>query len=193
VARSDSSSDETNVNVDLAILEVASGASRAFLPIGPTPAKLSTVYVAGFPGFITEKDVDFDTFLRKLAENIKESDADAALKHDQAEVPSPDLRYGRVNNIIHSGPQALPVVLHDMQLAPGHSGGPLLDACGRVGGVNTWDLRNGQGPQQANVAQDASVLAKFLKERNIEFKSDDSPCTNTPAVAQTVAPPPAPK
>jgi S1-C subfamily serine protease len=193
VTRSASNSGESDFNVDFAVLEVEAGTSRAFLPIGPTPAKLSTVYVAGFPAFITQADVNFDNFLRKLVENLKEGDADATLKRDQVEVPSPDLRYGRVNNVIHSGSQALPVVLHDMQLAPGHSGGPLLDACGRVGGVNTWDLRNSEGPQQANVAQDASVLANFLKERNIEFKSDDSPCANTPAVAQTVPPPPAPK
>jgi S1-C subfamily serine protease len=188
VARSASGSNEAGVDIDLAVLEVEPGASRTFLPIGPTPAKLSTVYVAGFPGFIIEKDVDFDNFLRKLSENLNDRDT-AALLQDRTKVPRPDLRYGRINNVIHSGPQALPVVLHDMQLAPGHSGGPLLDACGRIGGVNTWDLSNNEGFQQSNVAQDATVLLNFLKERHIEFKSDESPCANIPAVAQTVASP----
>ncbi len=137
--------------------------------------------------------MNFDSFLRKLSETLNESDTDAALKQDQAEVPSPDLRYGRVNNVIHTGPQALPIILHDVQLAPGHSGGPLLDACGRVGGVNTWDLRNGEGPQQANLAQDATVVANFLTGKNIEFKRDDSPCRQYACRCADPWTPPAPK
>ena len=193
VTTSDPKKEDNSINVDLAVLEIEPGANRTSLTLGATPAKLSTVYIAGFPGFITEKDVAFDNFVRKLSENPNDANAG---KSSDVNMPSPDMRYGRVNNIIKSGSQALPVILHDMQLAPGHSGGPLVDACGRLGGINSWDIRPEDGPQQANVAQDSSILATFLKDRNISFKSDDGPCSNGPAVAQTltiVPPAPAPK
>jgi S1-C subfamily serine protease len=193
VSVSDPKTDDKSVNVDLAILEIEPEASRTSLAVGITPAKLSTVYIAGFPGFITGKDVAFDNFVRKLSENPNDGDSS---KPSDVTMPSPDMRYGRVNNVIRSGPQSLPIILHDMQLAPGHSGGPLVDACGRLSGVNSWDIRPEDGPQQANVAQDASILSTFLKERNISFKSDDSPCANGPSAAQTPAtalPPQPPK
>jgi S1-C subfamily serine protease len=184
---------DNSVNVDLAVLEIEPTATHASLAIGATPAKLSTVYIAGFPGFITERDVAFDNFLRKLSENPTGNSAGSASEDKALTMPSPDLRYGRVSNIIRSGPQDLPIILHDMQLAPGHSGGPLVDACGRVGGVNSWDIRPEEGPQQANVAQDVTILSAFLKDRNIAFNSNDGPCSNTPAVPQPAPTPPAPK
>ncbi len=195
VAISAPKKEDNSINVDLAVLEIEPAANRTSLALGSTPAKLSTVYIAGFPGFITEKDVAFDNFVRKLSENPNEPNA---AKSSDVTMPSPDMRYGRVNNIIKSGSDALPIILHDMQLAPGHSGGPLVDACGRLDGINSWDIRPEDGPQQANVAQDASILSSFLKDRNISFKSEDGPCANGPTVAQTppspIAPPPqAPK
>ncbi|WP_020176812.1 S1 family peptidase [Methyloferula stellata] len=188
VATSAPKKEDNSINVDLAVLEVEPVANRTSLALGTTPAKLSTVYIAGFPGFITEKDVAFDNFVRKLSENPNDPNAG---KSSDVTMPSPDMRYGRVNNIIRSGSDALPIILHDMQLAPGHSGGPLVDACGRLDGINSWDIRPEDGPQQANVAQDASILRSFLKDRNISFKSDDSACSNGPTLAQT--PPVAPQ
>ena len=194
VTRSNKSTDAKDFDVDFAVLELAPNPSQAFFSIGPTPAKLSTVYIAGFPNFVIQADVTFQNFLKKLQESLNESDIDAALQRQgQVTVPSPDLRYGRVNNVIDAGAQSLPIILHDMQIAPGHSGGPLVDSCGRVGGVNTWDLKNKSGPQFASVAQDASTLDKFLKDKGIAFKSDGSACVSSPALAQSPPQPPAPK
>lgn len=193
VTRSDKATDKNDFGVDFAVLELAPNPSQVFFPIGPTPTKLSTVYIAGFPNFVIQADVTFQNFLKKLQESLNESDIDAALRREgQVTVPSPDLRYGRVNNVIDAGAQGLPIILHDMQIAPGHSGGPLVNSCGRVGGVNTWDLKNKSGPQFASVAQDASTLDKFLKDKGIDFKSDGAACLNSPTLAQS-PPPQAPK
>jgi hypothetical protein len=175
------------------VLEVDPGSSSTFLPLGPEPPKLSTVYVAGFPGFITEADNNFTTFLRKLADSLRKDNVDEALKQGNVSVPSPDLRYGRVNNIMKVSSHELPIILHDMQLAPGHSGGPLVDACGRLSGINTWLRANPKGPQQANMAQDATIVSQFLKDHDISFRSDQSPCSSSPSIAQTLPQPAPPK
>jgi hypothetical protein len=193
VTRSASPQNKNEFDIDLAVLELAPGASQVSLPIGATPEKLSTVYIAGFPNFVIVADVTFQNFLHKLSESLKEGDVDAALQRQgQVSVPSPDLRYGRVNNVIRAGSEELQLILHDMQIAPGHSGGPLVDSCGRVDGVNTWDLKNKSGPQLTSVAQDASILTRFLKDKNIDFKSDSTACVSSPSIAQAPPTPPAP-
>jgi S1-C subfamily serine protease len=73
-----------------------------------------------------------------------------------------------------SGDGETPIIVHDMQLAHGNSGGPLVDACGRLGGVNS--LFFAEASQVGNVALDVSALRKFLAEKQIPFIADDSPC-----------------
>jgi S1-C subfamily serine protease len=162
---------ETDLRPDLAVLEIEP-ANRPALKLGPSPVKLSAAYVAGYPFFLLSKDVQFVEFLKKLAQHH----SDAELVQQRIRVPGADLRLGRINNVMSSGNDALPVVVHDMQLAQGNSGGPLVDACGRLSGVNTLLFPNDQGSQQGNVAQDVSVLNKFLTEQHIAFQTDETPC-----------------
>ena len=53
----------------------------------------------------------------------------------------------------------IPILRSDVQLAPGNSGGPLLNAAGEVVGLNTMIFGGDQ-----SVAIPASVLLKFLAE-----------------------------
>jgi hypothetical protein len=123
--------------------------------------------------------------MSKLSDSLHAGTSDETLSQQRVSVPSAELKFGRINNTMSTGRNAIPVVIHDMQLAPGNSGGPLIDACGRLGGVNTLLFRNDEGAQQANVAQDVSLLRKFLTDNKIPFVSDDGPCnpevaTNAP-------------
>jgi S1-C subfamily serine protease len=77
-----------------------------------------------------------------------------------------------------------------MQVGHGNSGGPLVDACGRVGGVNTLFFADEN--QVGNVALDVTGLRKFLTENRIAFTADDSPCGGPTADARPVPPPTAP-
>jgi S1-C subfamily serine protease len=179
---------ETDIRVDLAVLEIEPINGATGLTLGPTPPKLATAYVAGFPGFLTEKDVKFQSFLRTLAHGVFDrANADRVLSEQNIEVPGIDLEAGRVNNRMNSGSGALPILLHDMQLAKGNSGGPLVDACGRLIGVNTLLFPSDAGARQGNVAQDVATLRKFLEEKHISFRSDDTAC------APDIAEPPRPQ
>ncbi|HJZ21469.1 MAG TPA: trypsin-like peptidase domain-containing protein, partial [Bradyrhizobium sp.] len=175
-------SDDGDIRMDLAVLEIQPVGAHPSLRIGTTPPKLSTAYVAGFPGFITQRDNDFDTFITRLQESLRTGNVDEALSSQKVSVPSADLKYGRVNNVMSTGRNAVPIVIHDMQLARGNSGGPLVDACGRLGGINSLLFTSDQGAQQANVAQDVSLVRKFLTDNHIAFVSDESPCN--PVVAK---------
>jgi S1-C subfamily serine protease len=176
VAASQPPPSQQEIRVDLAVLEIPPAANRSTLKIGTTPPKLSTAYVAGFPGFITQRDADFGKFLDQLAASLRTGNVDETLNRQRVRVPGADLKYGRINNVMSTGRNEVPIILHDMQLAQGNSGGPLVDACGRLGGVNSLLFTNDQGAQQANVAQDVILLRKFLTANRIAFTADDSAC-----------------
>ncbi len=63
----------------------------------------------------------------------------------------------------------IPILRSDVQLAPGNSGGPLLNAAGEVLGLNTMIFGGDQ-----SVAIPASVLLKFLAEA---YKTVPNPTT----------------
>lgn len=175
---------------DFAVLEIARAASADSLKLGSTPPKLSTAYIAGYPGFLVRQDVDNDKFISELKEALEHGEGDDQLAARHFNVPSVDLRYGRINNVMSSGAIEMPIVVHDMQVAHGNSGGPLVDACGRVGGVNTLFFADEN--QVGNVALDVTGLRKFLTENRIAFTADDSPCGGPTADARPVPPPTAP-
>lgn len=170
-----------DIRPDFAVLEIEPAQGASLLRLGVTPPKLSTAYVAGFPGFLTQHDAAFGDFLAQLEKSLASGKVDESLLAQKTTVPGADMRYGRINNVMTSGASRLQVLIHDMQLAPGNSGGPLVDACGRLGGVNTLlfpseSQGKSGGPQQGNVALDVALLRKFLDEQHIAFTADDSAC-----------------
>jgi S1-C subfamily serine protease len=168
---------ENDVRPDFAVVEVEPVAGASALKLTVTPPKLSTAYVAGYPAFLVERDANFAKLFRQLGASIGQGDIDRILAGQQFAVPGVDLRSGRVNNLMKTGRAELPVIIHDMQLAKGNSGGPLVDSCGRLGGVNTLLFPNDEaGYQQGNVAQDVTLLRKFLTENGVSFSADDGPC-----------------
>ena len=60
-------------------------------------------------------------------------------------------------------------LLHTADIARGHSGGPLLDQCGRVIGVNTLITRGEDGDSPFAFAVANRELAAFLREANQPF------------------------
>lgn len=69
-------------------------------------------------------------------------------------------------------------LLHTANIARGHSGGPLLDACGRVLGVNTLITRNESGDSPFAFAVANSELASFLRQANQPFRSTSAECVS---------------
>jgi hypothetical protein len=70
------------------------------------------------------------------------------------------------------------VLLHTANIARGNSGGPLLDPCGRVIGVNSSFARGEEGDASFGFAIADSELATFLRTANQSFPAVGTPCTS---------------
>jgi V8-like Glu-specific endopeptidase len=67
-------------------------------------------------------------------------------------------------------------LLHTAQIARGNSGGPLLDQCGRVIGVNTLITRNQEGDSTFAFAVAIRELTAFLRQQRQPFQAVSNPC-----------------
>ena len=70
------------------------------------------------------------------------------------------------------------VLLHTAGIARGNSGGPLLDPCGRVIGVNSAITRGEEGDASFGFAIADSELAAFLTRAKQPYASVGTPCTS---------------
>ena len=70
------------------------------------------------------------------------------------------------------------VLLHTASIARGNSGGPLLDRCGRVIGINSAITRGEEGDSTFGFAIADTELAAFLREAKQPFAAVGTPCTS---------------
>lgn len=69
------------------------------------------------------------------------------------------------------------VLLHTAGIARGSSGGPLLDQCGRVIGVNSAITKAEEGDSSFGFAISDTELVAFLREAKQPFATIGAPCT----------------
>lgn len=82
---------------------------------------------------------------------------------------------------VFSGRRALSgveVLLHTASIARGNSGGPLLDRCGRVLGINSAITKGEEGDSTFGFAIADSEVAAFLREAGQPYASVGTPCTS---------------
>jgi len=70
------------------------------------------------------------------------------------------------------------VLLHTANIARGNSGGPLLDPCGRVIGVNSSFAKGEEGDSSFGFAIADSEVAAFLREAKQEYPAVGTGCTS---------------
>lgn len=141
---------------DLALLEVANG---NFTPIplylGPLDDGAS-VAALGYPG-----NVDLAT----------------ARSADDYITPLPPTRSAGIFSNVRPI-NGITTLLHTANIARGHSGGPLLDQCGRVLGVNTLITRNQDGDAPFAFAVANRELTVFLRQARQPFQAIATECVS---------------
>ena len=143
---------------DLAVIKVETPL-RAALTLSDAPVTKNTkVYAIGYPG---------------AAEDLfKAPTADPTVTSGViGRAYSAPFHYGDTH-------ESIPVIQHSAYINHGNSGGPLIDACGRAVGVNTWisadEIRqdaSGGAQLEANsgvyYASNATQLIAFLRSNNV--------------------------
>lgn len=164
-------------DVDLALLTTREDLPGTPLEVGDyEPEKLADVVAIGFPGAAN---------LNK--ELVPESDARGVPLTDlEATVTTGVVSRMTFSHLKLAADQLLSArtVQHNAAINPGSSGGPLLDACGRVVGVNTLQGVDAQG---VFFSIHAGELVRFLKDEKVDFARTAHGCS-TGVLASTVMP-----
>lgn len=159
---------------DIALLRIEPGSGIQPLAFSSAVAPLDQVIAAGFPGLLLQTD---EAFAR-----LRQGDASA--------MPEVILTDGRVN-AIQSAPGGMRIIPHSAAVSGGNSGGPLVDACGRVVGINTFITANRDQVAHANYAQKSEGAIAFLRQNGVNVADLTEPCNpaaRTPAVSVPVSP-----
>jgi len=141
-------------NADLALLKISSPITGVRpLPISGDPRPLQSVVAAGFPGISIELD-------------------------SNQVIPNVILTTGEVS-VLQPQSDGSTWVVHTAQIAPGSSGGSLVDRCGSVVGVNTQG-RIGETMHEGRTlyALSALTLKKFLTEMGVNYTAAAGSCAS---------------
>lgn len=144
---------------DFALVRLDEGTAPGTLDASNQVSKLSAVVAAGFPAVVVQNDERF----RRL------------LSGDLTAAPDLNLTQGTVQSL-QSGVGGMPLVVHTASIAKGNSGGPLVDGCGRVVGVNTFINVDQSQSARINYAIRSEVMQAFLKAAGASALIDDRPC-----------------
>ena len=143
---------------DYALLKVAGTGNLPYLALTDQAQKLQEVIAAGYPGLLTETDED----IQSLAAG------------DMQSMPEPSVTSGVVT--AKQSPRGVPVLVHTATISGGSSGGPLVDECGRVVGMNTFVRSRKEDGGRMNYALATPSLTTFLKQHQVPLMLNSQAC-----------------
>lgn len=180
VARSSTPGQESEPGMpDFAVVRLAQPVPGAQpLAITTSVEKLTDVVAAGYPASV----VRVEAGMAALAEGRL------------GEPPELVLTRGTISTV-QKLPSGLTVMPHSADISPGNSGGPLVDLCGRVVGVNTFVSRSTAVADRVRYAQKSDDMVAWLSGARVAVDRRDGACQPEPPPAATppaAAPSPVP-
>jgi hypothetical protein len=145
-------------DLDFAVLRLKSGRAPEVAPIAVGSKKLAPVIAAGYPGMGLGRDAGF----HKL------------IKGNLSAAPDLNMNRGEIRSIRRLG--QITRIVHTADVMSGYSGGPLVDICGRIVGINTFIEVDQTQAAKLNNAIAAEDLVSFLRQSDIEISVDARRC-----------------
>lgn len=145
------STDSDAGNADFAVLTLDRDMGEP-LSIGEGAERLKQVTAAGYPAFIVETDAGFQRLI----------------DGDMSSVPQMAVTQGVITARQQMG---VGVLAHTATISPGNSGGPLVDACGNVVGINTFIRADAEKQLYGNFSIEGAGLRAFLNQNGISFRA----------------------
>lgn len=146
---------------DFALIRVPPQQAATPFALSPLIGKLESIVVGGYPGMVLAHDEGFKRLL---------------INHDVTAAPDLNLNDGTVSAIEPSA-QGVIQIVHSATVLKGNSGGPLIDRCARVVGINTFISVDSTQSGRVNYALSAGDLAKFLQSRGVNVPLHQTPCS----------------
>jgi S1-C subfamily serine protease len=144
---------------DFALLRMDDGVAPGSLDMALEITKLASVVAAGYPGVVLRGDASFQRLL----------------KGDLSAAPDLNLTQGAVQSL-QAGEAGMALIVHTASIAKGNSGGPLVDGCSRVVGVNTFINVDQSQSAKINYAIRSQAMASFLQSAGASVRADPRPC-----------------
>jgi serine protease Do len=135
---------------DYAVIRLDDVNSPVTLPLSLSHDALTAIVSAGYPGLTIQNDNGF----RQL------------LSGDAAAAPELILSRGEIQAVQPSA-TGTQVLVHSGDVMQGSSGGPIVDSCGRVIGMNTYIAVDEQQSGRVSYALAAGGLAGFLRQAGV--------------------------
>jgi len=150
---------------DLALLQLSSGELVPASIFSGTVGDGADVFAIGYPASV-----------------------DVALEQDEADVLRPQQPV-KTRGTVSSGRTSKTVesLLHTAPIAPGNSGGPIVDACGRVVGINSFGSLANEGGAEFYFAISARELSAFLGNKGVEFRGISGECRSVAELTRAEA------
>ena len=145
--------------IDYALIRVQDAKPTQVLGLTSQYDALQPVVAAGYPGFLTMAD---DSMWRLLAGDLT---AAPALVLNQGSIQA-----------VQTLPTGDEVLVHSTDISQGNSGGPLVDACGRVVGINSFIRIDAENAGRASYALSARGIAAFISGLGQRLALDTAEC-----------------
>ncbi|MBU0725338.1 MAG: serine protease [Alphaproteobacteria bacterium] len=145
--------------IDYALIRVPDAKPTQVLGLTSQYDALQPVVAAGYPGFLTMAD---DSMWRLLA-------------GDLTAAPALVLNKGSIQ-AVQTLPTGDEVLVHSTDISQGNSGGPLVDACGRVVGINSFIRIDAENAGRASYALSARGIAAFISGLGQRLALDTAEC-----------------
>jgi serine protease Do len=113
---------------------------------------------------------------------------DIALEQSEDDVLRPQMPV-KARGSVSAGRSSKSVdsLLHTAPIAPGNSGGPLVDACGRVVGINSFGSVSNEGGAEFYFAVSIRELSAFLAAEGVSFRSASGECRSVAELTRAEA------